>query len=239
MLTLQGHHASAWCVALSTRGEFAVTGGHDRAIRVWERTDEPFFVDEEKEKRLESLLEEGGAEDDGDDDRIAAAARENASANGGVAPAGAEAGMAGRKTLETLTAADQIVDALDVAGHERKRIDDFVRTNGRNKNANEDDEAVENGDDQEDEEELKKALDEFSDEEGGAEDDDDDDAADAVVVNSASLSAYGYNPSYPSGLPPNPLLMGQSPERYALSAIEKFAPRIWSRLCWRFRFHPR
>ena len=227
LLTLQGHHASAWCVALSTRGEFAVTGGHDRAIRVWERTDEPFFVDEEKEKRLESLLEEGGAEDDGDDDRIAAAARENASANGGVAPAGAEAGMAGRKTLETLTAADQIVDALDVAGHERKRIDDYVRTNGRDKDANDDDEAkaVENGDDQEDEEELKKALDEFSDEEEdddeeGAEDDDDD-AADAVVVNSASLSAYGYNPSYPSGLPPNPLLMGQSPERYALSAIEK------------------
>jgi U3 small nucleolar RNA-associated protein 12 len=218
LLTLQGHHASAWCIALSARGEFAVTGGHDRAIRVWERTDEPFFVDEEKEKRLESLLEEGGAEDDGDDDRIAAAARENASAKGGVAPAGAEAGMAGRKTLETLTAADQIVDALDVAGHERTRIDDHVRANGDKDAGN----RAGNGDDQEDEEELRKALDEFSDEEDDDEDeDDDDDVADAVVVGGASLSAYGHNPSYPSGLPPNPLLQGQSPERYALSAIEK------------------
>ena len=218
LLTLQGHHASAWCIALSARGEFAVTGGHDRAIRVWERTDEPFFVDEEKEKRLESLLEEGGAEDDGDDDRIAAAARENASAKGGVAPAGAEAGMAGRKTLETLTAADQIVDALDVAGHERTRIDDHVRANGDKDAGN----RAGNGDDQEDEEELRKALDEFSDEEDGDEDDeDDDDVADAVVVGGASLSAYGHNPSYPSGLLPNPLLQGQSPERYALSAIEK------------------
>jgi U3 small nucleolar RNA-associated protein 12 len=218
LLTLQGHHASAWCIALSARGEFAVTGGHDRAIRVWERTDEPFFVDEEKEKRLESLLEEGGAEDDGDDDRIAAAARENASAKGGVAPAGAEAGMAGRKTLETLTAADQIVDALDVAGHERTRIDDHVRANGDKDAGN----RAGNRDDQEDEEELRKALDEFSDEEDDDEDeDDDDDVADAVVVGGASLSAYGHNPSYPSGLPPNPLLQGQSPERYALSAIEK------------------
>jgi U3 small nucleolar RNA-associated protein 12 len=218
LLTLQGHHASAWCIALSARGEFAVTGGHDRAIRVWERTDEPFFVDEEKEKRLESLLEEGGAEDDGDDDRIAAAARENASAKGGVAPAGAEAGMAGRKTLETLTAADQIVDALDVAGHERTRIDDHVRANGDKDAGN----RAGNADDQEDEEELRKALDEFSDEEDEDEDEDDaDDVADAVVVGGASLSAYGHNPSYPSGLPPNPLLQGQSPERYALSAIEK------------------
>ena len=33
-------------------------------------------------------------------------------------PAGAEAGMAGRKTLETPSAADAIVDALDVARHE-------------------------------------------------------------------------------------------------------------------------
>ena len=64
---------------------------------------------------LESLLEEGdsangGGEDD-DDDRVAKAARDLAAAVGSIAPAGAEAGMAGRKTLETLSAADAIVDA--------------------------------------------------------------------------------------------------------------------------------
>ena len=32
-------------------------GSHDRSIRRWERTSEPFFVEEEKEKRLESLFE--------------------------------------------------------------------------------------------------------------------------------------------------------------------------------------
>jgi U3 small nucleolar RNA-associated protein 12 len=32
--------------------------------------------------------------------------------------------------------------------------------------------------------------------------------------------AFGTNESYPKGLPPNPLLMGASPERYALRALE-------------------
>ncbi|EEH55715.1 uncharacterized protein MICPUCDRAFT_18664 [Micromonas pusilla CCMP1545] len=169
LLTLQGHHGEAWCVAVSARGDFCVTAGHDRAIRVWERTDEPFFVDEEKERRLESLLEEGGgngADDDDDDDRVAAAARERAAARGASAPAGAEAGMAGRKTLETLSAADAIVDALD-------------------------------------------------------ERDDGDAVADAVVLGNANALGLKGTDVYPPGLMPNPLLMGQTPERYALAAIEK------------------
>ena len=39
--------------------------------------------------------------------------------------------MAGRKTLETLSAADAIVDALDVARHERERIDAHVESRAR------------------------------------------------------------------------------------------------------------
>ena len=38
-------------------GDFVVTSGADRALRVWQRTEEPFFLEEEKEKRLESLFE--------------------------------------------------------------------------------------------------------------------------------------------------------------------------------------
>jgi hypothetical protein len=38
-------------------GDFCVTGGADRSLRLWQRTEEPFFVEEEKEKRLESLFE--------------------------------------------------------------------------------------------------------------------------------------------------------------------------------------
>jgi len=226
LLTLNGHHAAAWCCAMSRRGDFLVTGGHDRAIRVWERTDEPFFVDEEKERRLESLLEEGdGAGADDDDDRVAAAARDAAAARGASAPAGAEAGMAGRATLETLSAADAIVDALDVARHERERIDAHVKKKARmalevedsvpGNDAGDD----ENAQKKQDAEKLRRLFagdDEDEDEHDVASmrsDDSDDDAARARLGN-------GENGSYPKGLAPNPLLMGASPERYALRALE-------------------
>ena len=46
-----------WCLAVGSLGDLVVSGSHDRSLRRWERTDEPFFVEEEKEKRLESLFE--------------------------------------------------------------------------------------------------------------------------------------------------------------------------------------
>ena len=46
-----------WCLAVSSGGEFVITGSHDRSLRRWERTEEPFFVEEERERRLESLFE--------------------------------------------------------------------------------------------------------------------------------------------------------------------------------------
>lgn len=45
LLTLEGHHAEVWCLAMSNRGDFIVTGSHDRSIRRWDRTDEPFFIE--------------------------------------------------------------------------------------------------------------------------------------------------------------------------------------------------
>ena len=226
LLTLNGHHAAAWCCAMSRRGDFFVTGGHDRAIRVWERTDEPFFVDEEKERRLESLLEEGdGAGADDDDDRVAAAARDAAAARGASAPAGAEAGMAGRATLETLSAADAIVDALDVARHERERIDAHVKKKARMALEVEDsvpgDDAMrddENAQKKQDAEKLRRLF---------AGDDEDEDEHDVASMRSddsdddaARVAGNGENDAYPKGLAPNPLLMGASPERYALRALE-------------------
>lgn len=45
LLTLEGHHAEVWCMSISHRGDFLVTGSHDRSIRRWDRTDEPFFLE--------------------------------------------------------------------------------------------------------------------------------------------------------------------------------------------------
>ena len=45
LLTLGGHHAEIWCFAVSNRGDFLVTGSHDRSMRRWDRTEEPFFLE--------------------------------------------------------------------------------------------------------------------------------------------------------------------------------------------------
>lgn len=57
LLELPGHQAEVWAVVVSSLGDFIVTAGHDRSLRRWERTEEPFFIEEEQERRLESLFE--------------------------------------------------------------------------------------------------------------------------------------------------------------------------------------
>lgn len=113
LLEMPGHHGELWCLAVSAYGDFAITGSHDRSIRRWERTQEPFFVEEEKEKRLETLFEA-----DLEDKRVEKVADGDAAGEGAVA-------AAGRKTLESLSAADTIVDALDMAANETQKLREF------------------------------------------------------------------------------------------------------------------
>ena len=56
-MTLEGHFAEVWSVAVSSRGDFIATSSHDRSLRIWERSDEQIFLDEERERQLEELFE--------------------------------------------------------------------------------------------------------------------------------------------------------------------------------------
>ncbi|KAK9845965.1 hypothetical protein WJX81_007060 [Elliptochloris bilobata] len=124
LLTLAGHHAEVWCVAVSAAGDFAVSGGADRSLRVWRRTEEPFFVEEERERRLESLFEADG--------EFAAGRRGAAGqpAQDGAPEGEAGAAAAGRRTREALSAADRIADALDLAAHEAARMQEHAGRQG-------------------------------------------------------------------------------------------------------------
>ncbi|KAK9811924.1 hypothetical protein WJX72_012560 [[Myrmecia] bisecta] len=108
LLTLEGHHAEVWCLAVSALGDFVITGSHDRSLRRWDQTQEAFFVEEEREKRLESLFEAGLAEP---------------AQKAGVASAaeGQGVGLGSRSTSETLGAADRLVEALELAANEAAR----------------------------------------------------------------------------------------------------------------------
>lgn len=54
---LSGHLSQVWGLAVSSRGEFAVSCSADRSLRRWERQEEVFFVEEEREARLESMFD--------------------------------------------------------------------------------------------------------------------------------------------------------------------------------------
>ncbi|XP_030493380.2 uncharacterized protein LOC115709420 [Cannabis sativa] len=122
LLTLEGHHADVWCLAVSNRGDFVVTGSHDRSIRRWDRTEEPFFIEEEKEKRLEEELETDL--DNAFENRYAP--KEEVPEEGAVA-------LAGKKSKETLSATDTIIDALDIAEVELKRLTDYEEEKAKGK----------------------------------------------------------------------------------------------------------
>jgi hypothetical protein len=111
LLEMPSHHGEVWCCAVASGGDLLLTAGHDRSLRRFERTSEPFFVEEEREKRLESLFEadlEGGPGGGGDP------AAEGADDGGGSA-------AAARRTLEGAGSADALVDALEVAAAELER----------------------------------------------------------------------------------------------------------------------
>lgn len=85
---------------------------HYRSIRRWERTEEPFFVEEEREKRLESLFEA-----DPNDARPSLAELQAEA----VGEEGQSAAVAVRGP-EAAGAADALLEALDMADHETQRF---------------------------------------------------------------------------------------------------------------------
>jgi U3 small nucleolar RNA-associated protein 12 len=97
---LEGHHGEIWAMAVSRTGDFIVSASHDKSIRVWIQTDEPIFLEEEREKEMEELYESTlttslEADGDGEGD-------EN------------EVGAASKQTIATLTAGEKIVEALEL-----------------------------------------------------------------------------------------------------------------------------
>ncbi|KAF8605289.1 WD-repeat-containing protein [Ceratobasidium sp. AG-I] len=113
---LDGHHGEIWALAASQNGKFVVTGSHDKSIRIWEETDEPLFLEEERERELEQLHDAAltdslnrpnqaiGALADGDD--------ANQTTEG-------ESGAVEKQTADTLMAGERIMEALDVADVDR------------------------------------------------------------------------------------------------------------------------
>uniref|UniRef100_A0A8C2CKJ6 WD repeat domain 3 n=1 Tax=Cyprinus carpio TaxID=7962 RepID=A0A8C2CKJ6_CYPCA len=107
--TLEGHHREVWCLAISPNGDHIVSSSHDKSLRLWERTREPIILEEEKEMEREAEFEESLAK--GDEPVVPGEAK-------------GEAEPAGKKTIETVKAAEQIMEAIELYKEESEKLEE-------------------------------------------------------------------------------------------------------------------
>ncbi|XP_035170519.1 WD repeat-containing protein 3 [Oxyura jamaicensis] len=105
--TLEGHHQEVWCLALSPNGDYVVSASHDKSLRLWERTREPLVLEEEREMQREAEYEESVAKED---QPVVAGETQG------------ETGLAGKKTIETIKAAERIMEAIELYREEMAKL---------------------------------------------------------------------------------------------------------------------
>ncbi|NWW33004.1 WDR3 protein, partial [Panurus biarmicus] len=105
--TLEGHHQEVWCLALSPNGDYVVSASHDKSLRLWERTREPLILEEEREMQREAEYEESVAKEE---QPVVAGERQG------------ETGLAGKKTIETIKAAERIMEAIELYREETAKL---------------------------------------------------------------------------------------------------------------------
>lgn len=155
---LEGQRGEVWALVVSLDGEVVASASHDRMIRVWRRTDEPLFLDEEKDRRLDDMFEAKLIEDD-----ILQASKSRkddlAIHNKGERPNGeeernnvgfmyddgkAEASAAGKQSMDTIKGSEAIMEAVELCDAEKQALaeqeeegeQDEGNTNGAGDNNN-------------------------------------------------------------------------------------------------------
>ena len=110
-----GHHAEVWALATSNRGDFVVTGSHDKSLRVWEKTDEPLFLEEEREREMEQLYDNNLA-----NELQTSAEGEDGEEVEAVTKTTSESMMAGERIMEAIELAD--ADIQQTKAYEEEKI---------------------------------------------------------------------------------------------------------------------
>eukprot|EP00039_Didymoeca_costata_P011043 m.151691 g.151691 ORF g.151691 m.151691 type:complete len:894 (+) comp15042_c0_seq2:206-2887(+) len=104
IVTLEGHLAEVSGAAITSNGAKLITISQDRSIRYWERSDEILNLEEEREIEREAQYNKDQME------REAMEARAKSKKNQEQ-----DADLPGRRTVETLKAADLLVESIELA----------------------------------------------------------------------------------------------------------------------------
>ena len=123
VLLLTGHCAETNCLAIGRTGAMILSGGMDRQIRVWERTQDMVFVEEENERNLEASF------DKVDRDEGTTAAILDKHDDEAQDEEGPQTEAAVKKSILSISAGDRIMDALEKADQERSNAKGSTASN--------------------------------------------------------------------------------------------------------------
>lgn len=132
VLVLNGHFGEVNSLAVSRTGAFVLSGGMDRQIRVWERTKDIVFIEEEREREMEQLFDKINDRDEGGTASILSRKRVNDEDEDPDSDIKDEpqSEAAVRKSVLSVSSGDRIMEALEQADQETKNIALFRKTHG-------------------------------------------------------------------------------------------------------------
>ncbi len=126
ILLLRGHASEVNSLAVSSNGTFVLSGGMDRQIRVYERTKDIVFLDEEREREMEEMFDKV---DGSKYEESTAVALMKAQKDGldiddddNEKP---QSEAAVKQSILSVSSGDRIIEAIETADKEAKEISSF------------------------------------------------------------------------------------------------------------------
>ncbi|PVU87484.1 hypothetical protein BB561_006305 [Smittium simulii] len=135
-----GSHGDVWAIALAKFGNFIASVSQDKTIRIWIKTDEPLFLEEEREKDLEEINEKGMLDDlnssirngqnligevNTEDLENGVTATSISNSNGAQEDTAAQV-YGAKYTMDTLKAGEKLVEAVNIVKEELEKAEKYA-----------------------------------------------------------------------------------------------------------------
>jgi U3 small nucleolar RNA-associated protein 12 len=130
ILLLNGHSAEVNCLAISRTGAFVMSGGMDRQVRVWERTQDIVFLEEERERQLEQMFDKVSRQDEATSTILKKKRNEDDDDDEQENEDQPQSEAAVKKSVLSISSGDRIMEALERADQELKDTAAFKRSDG-------------------------------------------------------------------------------------------------------------